>query len=707
MRESRKRRWAGPAILLALVCCILLIPGSFAEETAQAELPEWTVMFYFCGSDLESRYGYATENLKEIGNVRYPDSLMPFFSVKEGEPLVFPDADTLTTKVNVLIETGGSSEWHTDLSGNEIRTDALQRWRYSTCSMYSSADENRSGFELLETLPLRSMADPETLGDFIRWSAQTCPAKKYALVLWDHGGGALTGLFADDKFSGDTMWLYELKNALSEGGVRLETLVIDACLMANLETAAIVKDYAGWLVASEEEVPGKGTDIGDWLQELYINPECDGKQLGRTICDTTLNKYASTGDSQERTTLTWSVIDLSRFDRVLSATDRFFAMLGDVIRETPELLTNYAGYVHDAEEYGNGQQDMRDITSIFNHPSINNYIDRDLRNEIVDALSDAVVYTVRGTGRSQALGLSFCYPTNHSPEDLDRYALNCPSLHYLAFLDAVTDWTAPDWVYEQVERLPQIDSIERLQVNATRRMINGFPTLMIDRVIDNLSGVYYRMYRLDEASGQVIQLGRTDCKMDINENMEVLFWANEPWNWPAIEGMPCDMELVLEKYQKTTEERLYNIPVQIGTGTYYLRCARFDPYDKTQDRRYEIYGVWEGYNETTQMTNRSVIQLAQLAGQEYRVLWPLDLSDRNGKKRYMPSGEMRRIARYLDIREAVLPAGTYYIEYEVDDMFMRPCALERIEMHWDGKNYSFPDGFVWEGSTPLQWGEQD
>ena len=85
MRERRKKRRTGPAILLALACCILLIPGSSAEDTAQAELPEWTVMFYFCGSDLESRYGYATENLKEIGNVRYPDSLMPYFSVKEGE----------------------------------------------------------------------------------------------------------------------------------------------------------------------------------------------------------------------------------------------------------------------------------------------------------------------------------------------------------------------------------------------------------------------------------------------------------------------------------------------------------------------------------------------------------------------------------------------------------------------------------------------
>ena len=71
----------------------------------------------------------------------------------------------------------------------------------------------------------------------------------------------------------DVMYLYELKQALADSGVQLEALVIDACLMANLETAYAVKDSAHWMIASEEVVPGSGTAVGDWLEELYIHPE--------------------------------------------------------------------------------------------------------------------------------------------------------------------------------------------------------------------------------------------------------------------------------------------------------------------------------------------------------------------------------------------------------------------------------------------------
>ena len=33
-------------------------------------MAEWTIMFYMCGSDLESKYGYATGNLQEIAEMR-------------------------------------------------------------------------------------------------------------------------------------------------------------------------------------------------------------------------------------------------------------------------------------------------------------------------------------------------------------------------------------------------------------------------------------------------------------------------------------------------------------------------------------------------------------------------------------------------------------------------------------------------------------
>ena len=50
-------------LLMTLLC---LAPFAAHAEAEEPDLPEWTVMFYMCGSDLESRYEYASKNMTEI-----------------------------------------------------------------------------------------------------------------------------------------------------------------------------------------------------------------------------------------------------------------------------------------------------------------------------------------------------------------------------------------------------------------------------------------------------------------------------------------------------------------------------------------------------------------------------------------------------------------------------------------------------------------
>lgn len=691
-------------VILALLLLVLSAAVACAES---ADMDEWTVMFYFCGSDLESKYCYATGNLEEIVDVRFPDTYLPLIA-QQYDVKYDPSAIPALPKVNVLIETGGCREWYAQHLNMDIRTDVLQRWRYQNVSIYEAEswhEDALSSIKLVDTQPLRSMADPETLADFIRWGAETCPAKKYALVLWDHGGGSKTGLFIDELFDGDVMYLYELKQALADGGVNLEAVLFDACMMANIETAWSIKDNARWMVASEEIVPGRGTSIRGWLQELYAHPECNGEQLGRTICDMTQMKYANLDDEQARSLLTWSVIDLSKIDKLNESMGRLFWAMGGTYRNHPSLTREYASIFLRSEEYGDGNQNMRDIAGALYNIKTVNYFDHSLRNEMLDALSDAVVYVVRGEGRSGSRGLSFCYPTDFSPEELNVYAKNYPNPHYLAFLDAISEWTAPDWVYDHVARLPEIDTIEELQVTVTRRMCDdGMPAIDVSNLLRNVSNVYYRLYRLDEETGETYLMGRTPVNLEVDSGAHLLWVAHDPMSWPAIDGVPCDMEMVMEYLGQggVVSEYLYNIPVQIGTDTCFLRCGRtiVNTYDDEQPSivTYQVYGVWTGYNESTEMTNRSVKSLSQVAGQEFRLLYPVDPSG----SRYHFSRKMT-MYRAMEVKEVTLAAGTYYLEYEVDDMFMRPSLLERIELHWDGKNITFPDGFSWEGKTRLKF----
>ena len=692
----KKKHW----IVLPLLALLLLaLVGSHAlAENSEDNPDEWTVLFYFCGSDLESKYGYASQNLADIQGVVYPDSWMPMVANFYG---LDPESIEVTKpgKVNVLIETGGSATWHTqdeDIYVNmDVDTGALQRWSYN---VYPGDVENVHdlpwGFELKKTLPLQSMAAPETLADFIRWGVQTCPAKKYALVLWDHGGGAMTGLFIDELFDKDIMYLYELREALAEGGVRFETLIIDACLMANIETAWNVKDYANWLVASEEIVPGKGTAVGDWLQALYAYPECDGEWLGRCVCDMTGIKYANGEHEMAKSLLTWSVIDLSGIDRLLTACGAYFNLMGDALARYPSEARTYTRFITEAESYGDGQQNMRDLGAVIYEEGTMAEVNLRVRGELMDALADAVTYIVRGPGRSAARGLSFCYPADFSEAELDIYAMNFPMPVYLAYIDAISPWTAPDWVYEQTERLPSVDDIEEFKIVPVRTWAeDGMPAVTFAGTDQGVEDVFYRLYRLDEQTGRLVRLGRTVCGFYFDD-MDLVYRAMDPTHWPAIDGELCCIDMI----EDNGMIRLYNIPVQINSQTSILRCGRTINYVYSDDDEiekrysdYEIYGVWEGYEENSMLMNRSVKPLAMLSGQEYRLLYPFDGSSGAA---YLP-GQKMTMYRSLEVKEIPLPEGTYYLEYEVQDSFMRTRLLDRIEFQWDGEALNFPQGDAW------------
>ena len=44
------------------------------------------------------------------------------------------------------------------------------------------------------------MTDPNTLEAFIKWGAENYPANRMCLILWDHGGGSVSGYGYDQKY---------------------------------------------------------------------------------------------------------------------------------------------------------------------------------------------------------------------------------------------------------------------------------------------------------------------------------------------------------------------------------------------------------------------------------------------------------------------------------------------------------------------------
>jgi len=681
-------------LLLILAAALCLTAALCIPETASAETEpdQWTVLFYMCGSDLESKYSYATSNLKEIAECVYPRNELLELMDDTGrlaQAISFPASG----KVNVLIETGGCKEWHAQELGMDISNSALQRWHYDG---YLN-DDTPDGFTLEETLPLQSMADPETLTDFIRWGAANYPAEKYALVLWDHGGGSKTGLFIDELYNKDVMNMKELGDALREGGVHMEAVLFDACMMANLETAYAISDSASWMIASEEVVPGRGTAIGDWLQQLYIDPEFDGEWLGRWVCDMTQIKMANEGNEQERQLLTWSVIDLSRIPYLAKMFDMAMGLLGDIYVQYPEILSLYAKYVVNTEHYGNENDNMWDLAGIFYMPELSMIMSAEVHRKLLNALKDTVVYCLRGPGRSSARGLSFCYAVNFSSEELDTYAANCPSPNYLAFLDAVTPWTAPDWVYETAERLPDMEEQKAFKVTARKVVLDdGIPAVTFDENSDlGMSFVRYNVFKLDEDRGEIISFGTMPAYYNESIGENGVFQAVKPWLWPALEGQHITSYLI-GKINPGAKEYLGSIPIRIEAQAekMYLRYGYF-----LEDSRYVVYGLWDGYETDSGLFNRNVVSLSQVAGQEYSLMHPVYTSDFETSDYYV-TAQPQYIYRSMEIKNVPIPEGTYYLQYVVYDMFMRPMPMEMIEIQWDGTSAKF-SGSAWMGEEVL------
>ena len=195
-----------------------------------------------------------------------------------------------------------------------------------------------SGNEI-EDLGELNHGDPQTLMNFISWAKENYPAERYALVLWNHGGGwreskekelqarlehrdtpYYRAVCWDYTDSDDTLYMDEVQSALqSTEGSHL--VGFDACLMGMVEVAYEIKDLSEVMVGSEETEPGDGWPYNTILQDLADNPGWSSSQLGQAIVD---RYYESYGDDN-----TQSAIDLSSMDSLANTISSFAQSMMD------------------------------------------------------------------------------------------------------------------------------------------------------------------------------------------------------------------------------------------------------------------------------------------------------------------------------------------------------------------------------------------
>ncbi len=400
------------AICLACICCSAIglyffgdqllaaargpEPVSTANEPSATEtvnntsgLPEWTIMVYSAADDvvLEENMWFDVNEMELVGS---------------------------TDQMNVVVQI---DRYDGAFTGDGDWTEAR---RYL---ITQDSDLSHIASPVVQSLGEIDTGDPQTLIDFVTWSMEQYPAKKYALVMSDHGGG-WTGGFSDMSAGDSALTMPEIVSAMEDiraatGVDKFEVLGFDACFMGQIEVFGSLYPFSNYMVASEEVIPAYGWSYAGWLGDLAQNPAMDGSGVANSIVstyvvtDTYLTEVRATPDdiSQEESTTTLSAIESARMPDVIEAmndfitaiafidqeqvaeartyTRKYFSLFGDDAAPTFLDLSNFAGILRERTD----DQDVLQAAA-----------------QLKAAISAAVVSEKHGEDMAGSNGISFHFP---------------------------------------------------------------------------------------------------------------------------------------------------------------------------------------------------------------------------------------------------------------------------------------------------------
>ena len=548
------------ALTLILVMMACGTQVSAASESVSADT-EWTVYWYLCGSDLESNYGAATNDLAELMDVELPKN------------------------VKVVIQTGGSSIWQNEV----VSADTLGRYVY-----------DHNGLQLIEELPSASMGDAKTLKDFLEFGKENYPAKRTAVVLWNHGGGSVSGVAFDELYGMDSLSLTEMYQAFSETfGVNpknppVDIIGFDTCLMATVDTAYTFSNIGKYLVASQEVEPGNGWLYSGWLGALGKKPDMEPFELSKVICDSYVQGCKEVGTEDN---ITLSVTDLSKLPGLIAAYDEFGKEALASAVENPAFFAQFSKIANSVENYGGNtrEQGYTNMTDLGHLALKTSGLLPKTSGSVSAALKECVVYKVNGKYRPESAGLSCYYSYNGDVEDFNTYAGigASDSFKYLYSygLTGEISKQGMDYIakmnYKTLPELMTLKSVDWQDMPVTVDKDGNSTLTLGSKAKDILSSLTFDLYYADPEEDVLLCLG--------TDNDIVADWENGVFKdnfrglWGSLDGSLCYMEIAYEGESYNQ----YSVPILLNGEEYNLMVI----YD-FESKKYTIAGARKPLDES-------------------------------------------------------------------------------------------------------------
>lgn len=309
--------------------------------------------------------------------------------------------------------------------------------------------------QLLSDLGEVDMANPQTLIEFARFVNSHFSAKKYLLILWDHGNGWPIGSYGADYEKGviydqsSNNWIGvadgELRYAITEIKKvlrkKLSIIGFDACLMGMVEVASEISDGAEIMFASEEVTPWDGLPYNDVLSVICDEPDISQSALAKRMVDITINSYNN--GSQGYESCTYSAIDLKQyvkaqkeFTNVCNIISRYAN--SSEIRQSRNLVQTFA-IEHYPPTSTDDYIDLIDFLERIQY-GINNQDDQQKLQKSIEYFDDAVLEKKYiGSYLANAKGLAVWFPDNYIAFKRQLYDYSMLNWHktvsWLSFLN--------------------------------------------------------------------------------------------------------------------------------------------------------------------------------------------------------------------------------------------------------------------------------
>ncbi|MDP7526742.1 MAG: clostripain-related cysteine peptidase, partial [Candidatus Marinimicrobia bacterium] len=294
-------------IFLSVLNLTFILFGNVnAESNKKEEFKEWTVICYLAGDNFLD--WFMKENMKELIKAGSSDNVnvIAFLDTTDDETKIF-----------------------------EVNKDDLVRVPTRIVNYSWAESELNTG-------------DPETFINYASWAVREYPAKKYFVILGGYGEGWI-GLMHDmNNGQGETdiLSLNELEYGLKaiskeiyavNGNEKIDVLGLDACYMGMLEVMYQVKDYADYLVSSENEEALDGWPYDKLIETIINNPEMDSSLFSTSIVDTYLDSVKG-NPSEMSNVLTLSVVNLELIGEVAKEIDTLSSLLLELKSENAKKL---------------------------------------------------------------------------------------------------------------------------------------------------------------------------------------------------------------------------------------------------------------------------------------------------------------------------------------------------------------------------------